>query len=246
MKNCGIFFAAVLFAALTAAGCTPAAEKQTERAAVVSDSVRLWEPSDTVVCVVFGHGYTEDVFLSDTLELLSQQFGMEDDGGFIRPMIYPDDFTRGGVERIFWLSDIAEDDTVSGVITLGCPELTYRALSVIRGEKPGFPVLSLFPQDDILAVESHSTAVVDFAAETPAAGEDGIPSLEEETIRNIEAVPALLAESVRLVKNGGFPEPGEPLRTLFADTVGDAWNVAFYVDPETGIRSANHFTLSEK
>jgi hypothetical protein len=208
--------------------------------AIEEPAPKLWGPSTKKVCVVFGPGYTEPEFTEKTLSMLSEQFGLEGEGGLIRPLFYPDDFLYFGIVRISRLSELASDPAVSAVITLGGPDGTALGLSTLRAQRSDIRIISAFPQDDPIAIEGVSHGVIDFARE-----EESLIAEEQSLEEDLKAVPDMIVPMIDFAISDYTPQMGEPLRGVIADLF-DSWTVSFYTDPETGMRSGNHFILTEK
>ncbi|MDR1748328.1 MAG: DUF3798 domain-containing protein [Spirochaetaceae bacterium] len=235
-----VFFLGIVFYLFFVTGCFSDTEKKEIEVPVSEESAaKLWAPSEKKVCVVFGPGYTEPEFTGKALEMLSEQFGLEADGGLIRPLYYPDDFLYFGIVRISRLSELASDAAVTAVITIGGPEGTALGLSLLRAQRSDIRIISAFPQDDPVAIEGTSAIVIDF----DRGGDDLIA--EEQALNDLDAVPDLLRSMADIAIAGDIPVMGEPLRVFAADLF-DPWTVQFYIDPETGMRSGNHFILARK
>ena len=114
-----------------------------------------WHFAEKKICVIFGYNYNNDEFVNEALSLFSREYGLAEDGGLVLPLVYPKDFLHSGRARISSLKDLVSDYMLDGMIILGAPEATHRALGVIEdefgGKKP-YPVASFFPQDDMLSI----------------------------------------------------------------------------------------------
>ena len=181
-----------------------------------------------ITAVLFAYNYNSPEFLKDCLAYLDSEFGLEENGGIIRPLVFPDDFKTNGRVRNNILRDYVRDTNVNALIALGAPEDTAAALTVLRDQGWKTPVYSLFPQDEPLPSEYVSAFVLENA------------DLQRHV--DSEALFLLLANLVRYSQSAEEVSAASIKNTL-QDIAGFAWQVLPYIDTETGIRPANHFVL---
>ncbi len=181
-----------------------------------------------VTAVLFAYNYNSPEFVKDCLDYLDQKFGLEKNGGAIRPIIYPDDFQKANRIRISYIRDYVRDTNVNALITFGAPEDTAAALTVLRDQGWKTPVYSLFPQDELLPVEYVSSFV-----------------LENDDLQRQVDADALFLLTSRLVQYAQSAEEltATTIKNALQSVVGFDWQVLPYTDTETGIRPANHFVL---
>ncbi|AEE16053.1 hypothetical protein [Treponema brennaborense] len=202
------------------------------------------------IAVLFGYGYNDDAFVSSALEKLRPAFGLVQDGGAVIPLVFPDDFKRGGTARISALSALLEANGADGLVLLGAPEGTHAALARMQdagGGSVGYPVFSLLPQDDLLGMEAGCDLVLEYM---PAANE-GAATAEETSVFVSGNIPDLLVRAVGYLSL--FPQDAVDLSgSAYADLLqharqltGSEWTVTRYVDPETGLRPVNHFVIEQ-
>ena len=91
---------------------------------------------------------------------------MQDTPGLIKILVYPQDFTVSGKVRITSLYTILKDENPAGLVTLGAPEGLCNAIAKLEDSQENsvlpYPVIQLFPQDNILGAEAVSTIVLDY------------------------------------------------------------------------------------
>lgn len=217
---------------------------------IEEDSRPKWQPSEKKICIVFGYGYNSEQFVKKELECLEFNFGLSDgteNSGLILPYVFPDDFTVGSTGRISKLTSLLEDVKLAGIITLGAPEYTNNTLAAFREtmeEGSEFPIYTLFPQDDILAIEATSDFVLDKAVEQSENIQDMQAEAEQIVVSGIEDI---IENAVDYMIQ--FPKPLENdvnLRMHVSKIAGTKYNIKRYVDPETGLSSINHFIIESK
>lgn len=204
-----------------------------------------WQQTDERIAVVFGYGYTDSSFYDNVLSVFSDNYGLDSEGGLILPLSFPSDFNYEGVlGRISSLPDILSEKNIQALIIVGAPESTHRALALLQDrseidEKYRFPVYSLFPQDDILGIEAGSHVVIDFAQFG-----SGHTMGEEVGLQHLDLVPEIILSVIKNASN--FPEnaSSSSLLNFLKKTLGANWKVDLKIDPETGLRSKNHFTIA--
>ena len=188
-----------------------------------------WHFSERKICVVFGYSYNSDDFVSKAKAALSADYGLSEDGGLILPLIFPDDFLHGGRSRVSLLKDLVSQYELDGMIILGAPEAFNRALASIEDDfdrqKP-YPVVSFFPQDDLLAMESVSDLVFEKGSE----------------ISSDEMIEILKATVEYLPACGGSLELRSEMEHA-RQMLGNLKAIKRYVDSETGLAAENHFIL---
>lgn len=267
--------AAVSMTALLLISCgnkTNTEKKSSDENKTVKEEKRPhWEPTAEKICVVFGYGYNSEEFIKAEVAHLEEYYGLSDgteNSGLIIPYVYPDDFKVGNTGRISKLVNYLDDVKVCGVITVGAPEYTSNTLSQLKekmlieepvaankddseevqGVKP-YPIYTLFPQDDILAIEATSDFVMDRAVDQS----DKIEDMEKEEndasdaqlVKTIDIQPILdnAIDYILLTK--------KPLKSdakllgHVTKIAGDEYKIKRYIDPETGLSSINHFIIED-
>ncbi|MBQ3824898.1 MAG: hypothetical protein II811_02045 [Spirochaetaceae bacterium] len=194
-----------------------------------SDSEHSWNLSERKICVIFGYGYNSDEFVSHAVEELSSQYGLAEDGGLIVPLVFPNDFLHAGRARISLLKDLVSSFDLDGMIILGAPEATNKALAAIEddfGGKKSYPVVAFFPQDDMLAMESVCDLV--FEKTLDISSEEMLLILK----KTVDYLPAC-AGSLELRTEIDHAK----------QMLGDIKTIKRYVDSDTGLTPENHFIL---
>lgn len=213
------------------------------------------KPTKKKLCIVFGYGYTSEYWVHKETLHLKDYYGLSDEtfsdqSGLVVPLSWPEDFLVGKTGRISKLNEILETADVCGIITLGAPEFTNNALARFREDKEEseyFPIYSLFPQDDILAMEAVSDFVLDKAVEASDNIEEIENAKEEAKQVIVNGIEGIIDRAIEyIVKN---PEPlksDAQLPSHVNNIIGENFSIKRYVDPETGLSSINHFIIEEK
>lgn len=238
-----------LFMTFSFIGCRNNSKKNAKNAIENTDAVlqnlQKWQETDKRVALVLGLGYTEDHFVEELLSVLGDEFGLDAENGLIYPLLFPDDFVYNGVKgRISSLPDILMEKKLRAVYIVGAPEGTHRALATMQDKKEtetalDIPVFSLFPQDDVLGIESGSDIVIDFGQfYSPS------PMSEEGGLEHLSLVPEILHSLIKKESLFDRNFSSKEKKTFLEKSLGLAWNVETSVDLQTGLRSKNHFDIS--
>lgn len=210
------------------------------------------------VVVLLGYGYNEGIIKENLLAALDQEYGFAESGGIIIPLIYPDDFISLGYERISLLPERIEEQlneyidgtsdspltALMALITLGAPDGTHGALADLQDATIDTAVFSIFSQDDVLGTESGSDLVIDYRP-VQIEGVSAFDTTEETNLSYpddaFEVIAPLINTALnwKQIENDGLLIPA--LRTEFLKRT--ACNLFVYVDPQTGLRSQNHYVL---
>ena len=251
------FFSFTLAAlSLFAAGCTKKEKPavfQTDSNDVIQLEVReavekegekggqeVWHNEEGVICVLFGHGFNDEHFILDATQKLSSEYGLEEDGGLVFLLSYPEDF-KGKISNLHSLLD---EKVVKGLIILGAPEGTHNELAHIEedwDENVPYPIFSFFPRDDMLGQESTCNFVLEYAR---TGTEDD--SLFQEEHEGLDATAeTIVIKAVRYMAE--LPGPLPPDKDLHSHVQAIAGNIPVhrYTNRETGIQSINHFVMEQ-
>ncbi|NLM00392.1 MAG: hypothetical protein GX220_02920 [Treponema sp.] len=225
-----------------------------------------WTEVDGYIAVLFGLGYNEESFVAETIMMIQQKYGMTTEIGPALPIIFPKDFRYSGYTRVSLLPEILKEKKISALIVLGAAENMHIPLNVIKenmakGETEEFPIISLFPQDDVLGIESASDLVYDFLLEESIlSAQDNFfdekkltetemaeQIMKEESLPFFSDIPTLVvdvASNIMVFKEK--KQRGEKLFDI-ASSVFDnkKWKVFPYYDAESGLKSYNHFLLKK-
>ena len=212
----------------------------------LQDSPQKWHITNKRICVLFGYDFNNDDIKAPLIRLLAENFGLAEDGGLIYPVSYPDDFKHGvrGYASDFTAILQSDELDLAGVVLLGAPENTHIALARNQDkweQKVPYPVIALFPQDDVLGIESTCDIVVDKSQTTGITG-DVAP---EESDGQIHAkAPEIIIETIRYIQLlDGAPSRAQELHKHMAQML-EGFQFHHYTDPETGLQSINHFVLN--
>ncbi len=210
------------------------------------------------VVVLMGYGYNEGDEKTQLIHALDEHYGLYEKEGIIIPFTYPDDFVSFGYERISLLPNNIEDalfevtgsrdlSQVGVLLTIGAPEGAHYALANLQDSVFEGQIFSVFSQDDILGTEAGSTLVIDYSI-SQSAQEEGLETLGEIDL----SYPDDVFNVVSPLINAGllWNDLGETglfvsaLRSSYARNTECDFYV--YIDPQTGLRSENHYVLTQK
>ena len=248
MKKHFVFYTAFLpMLICTVFSCTKKYSRIAENAYYAESSgaesaVQLWHPSMERICILFGYGYNDSEFTEKMIADLEKRYGSSADGGLIIPLIFPDDFKKGGRTYVTELSDLLEDENVCGIILLGAPDGTHKAVARLQDYFGGtlpYPVFSFFSQDDVLAMEDSSDILIDKAQKAKI---DGMVDHEDE-LTFVEEVPQILKTAVHIMALSDSPFEKNAALLEIAKKLACGVKIERYVDADTGLVSVNHFVL---
>ncbi|MCQ2585028.1 MAG: hypothetical protein MJ185_05505 [Treponema sp.] len=210
----------------------------------IEERNQLWHATNKKIIILFGYNYNDESFVEKATKKLSDSFGLSEDGGVIVPVVFPDGFRHKDKAVTSDLFNILDDSSldIAGFISLGAPEKTYRALTRIQDQWNGqipFPVISMFPQDDILGIEDTSSIVINQVQQ--AESDENLITESEET--GIQDAEEILANAVSyILELEGAPEKDAALATHVRQMLPEK-KVHRYTDSETGLYSINHFVI---
>lgn len=251
MKN--ILFTAVLFS-LIFCSCT----KQKKEYVPSVDTIQLeieeapitlekknskWSNENGCILVLLGYGFNTDSFINTEFNSLVNKFGLDENGGLLYPVTFPDDFKHGNTTRVSDLNNFINDKNLKGILLLGAPEGINIPLSkqndIWNGKLP-YSVFSFFPQEDVLAME----ATADFILEEDRSKEDAALEQINQTID--PAIYPIIDFAIRYMAELPAPLPKDTdLHTHVQQIAGKSFTVRRYVDSETGLQSINHFVMEK-
>lgn len=205
-----------------------------------------WHITQKRICVVFGYDFNEENEINEILDILQDRYGLAKDGGLIYPLTFPDDFKSGGRSyynnfRLILQNDI---ENLAGVIILGAPERTHDALARNQdfwNMNVPYPVVALFPQDDILGLESTCDIVIDKGQNANFNGE--ILGEDSPGISIPEASDILVQTINYIATLDGTLEKDKSLASNVLYMLKNR-QIHHYTDPETGLQSVNHFVIN--
>lgn len=205
-----------------------------------------WHVTNKRICVVFGYDFNSQEQTSNLLALLSENFGLDSENGLIYPLVYPTDFKHGARSYATDLSNELQDNEheLIGVVILGAPENTHTALARNQDKwnrEIPYPVVALFPQDDVLGLEATCDIIIDKGQSSNISSEVA----EEETEGQlISEAPAVLVETIRYIANLTYALPKDSSVQTHVAQMYKGRSFHNYTDPETGLKSINHFVLN--
>lgn len=213
---------------------------------LLESQTQRWHVTNKRVCVIFGYDFNAPEAVEKFTALLQERYGLENDGGLIYTLTYPDSFKHGVRSYSTELSSLltSTDRDLAGIVILGAPENTHTAFAKLQDfweQAVPFPVYALFPQDDVLGLESTCDFVLDKEQQTDLTG-DIAP---EETVSEIilEA-PEVLTDCIDYMLNMEGPFVKDSTLPKHVQQMLKDKKIHHYVDPESGIQSINHFVLN--
>ena len=210
------------------------------------ESPQKWHVTNKRVCVLFGYDFNNPEIQEELLALLKENFGLDEDGGLIYPVSYPDDFKHGvrGYASDFAAILQSDDLDLAGIVLLGAPENTHTALAKNQDkweQNVPYPVIALFPQDDVLGIESTCDIVVD---KGQTAGLTGEIAPEESDGQIHQNAAEIIVETIKYIQLlDGAPSRTKDLQKHMTQML-EGFQFHHYTDPETGLQAINHFVLN--
>ena len=209
-------------------------------------SPQKWHVTNKRVCVLFGYDFNNPEIEESLLAVLRDNFGLDEDGGLIYPISYPDDFKHGVRGYASDFAAILQNNELdlAGVVLLGAPEKTHIALAENQDkweQEVPYPVVALFPQDDVLGIESTCDIVVD---KGQTAGLTGEIAPEESDAQIHQNAAEIIVETIKYIQLlDGAPSRTQELQKHMAQML-EGFQFHHYTDPESGLQSINHFVLN--
>lgn len=210
-------------------------------------SPQTWHITNKRLLVLFGYDFNTPEIVDEYKTLLSNTFGLSDDGGLIYPVVYPGDFKHGVKGYVNDLLTVLQDDEYDfcGVVLLGAPERTHSALAKNQDKwdlSVPYPVIALFPQDEVLGIEATCDVVLDKGQTAEITG--GIVP-EESVGLFIEDAPEILVSTINYMLTLSGPLPNNATLQQHLSQMLKDKKIHHYQDPETGLQSVNHFVLNQ-
>ena len=213
---------------------------------ILESQNQTWHVTNKRVCIIFGYDFNSPEAVEKFTALLGERYGLESDGGLIYTMIYPDSFKHGakGYATELTAALTGTEKDLAGIIILGAPEHTHTAFAKLQDfweMGVPYPIYALFPQDDVLGLESTCDFVLDKEQVTDLTG-DIAP--EETASEIILEAPEVLTDCIdyMLEIEGPFVKDSSLPKHIMQMLKNK--KIHHYVDPETGIQSINHFVLN--
>ncbi|MBC6714412.1 hypothetical protein [Treponema sp. Marseille-Q3903] len=247
---------AILFAASFFTGLTCCKQEQIETSTSNTIEIKLqtgntenlistpqkWHVTNKRILVLFGYDFNTPEIKETIIEMLGDNYGLDQDGGLIYPLVYPDDFKRGTRSYISELTSYlqSDDKEFAGVILLGAPENTHAALARNQdkwNQEVPYAVIALFPQDDVLGIESTCDIVLDKGLSAEITDDEVEGELIAEAPEIIkQAVDYLIDTETSFTRDSSLQRH---LKNILKD-----FKFHHHTDPETGLQSINHFILN--
>lgn len=201
---------------------------------------QTWHITNKRICVIFGYDFNTPEIYEPLKAQLSQKFGLNEDGGLIYPLVYPEDFKHAPKGYSSDLYSILNDDEndFAGLIILGAPEKTHLALARLQDkweQTVPYPIIALYPQDDVLGMEAACDVVIDQGQNS-----DGNLEESEQVISDADEV---LIETINYLIALGVPMTRDTSVQTHVQQMYKNKNIRRYVDSESGLQSINHFVF---
>ena len=219
---------------------------ETKALSDLMNTTQKWHLTNKRVAVLFGYDFNNEDVKADLLAVLQENFGLAEEGGLIYPITYPEDFKHGvrGYASDFAAILQSDELDLAGVVLLGAPENTHIALARNQdkwNQEVPYPVVALFPQDDVLGIESTCDIVVD---KGQTAGLTGEIAPEESDGQIHQNAPEIIVETIKYIQLlDGAPSRTKELQTHMKQML-EGFQFHHYTDPESGLLSINHFVLN--
>lgn len=217
-----------------------------ESEASIFSDIQMWHAVNKRILVLFGYDFNYYPVADNLKVYLEKQYGLDKDDGLIYPIVYPEGFKHGGRNYSSDLFAVLNDDSVefAGIVILGAPENTHLALARLQdvwGGKVPYPVVALFPQDEVLGLESTCDFVIDKNQNGSVKNDN---DLSEENSEFLEDTPVILSNIIDylLAVDSSFTRNSDIL--VHVNQALKNRSVQHFVDPESGIPSVNHFVLN--
>lgn len=260
-KSCFFAFTILIFTLITSCGKKTVINSENSTQLKLSDAAETAFYDEPVshpitgkkIAVLLGYGFNSPETAKEYSDFLEEKFSLEKNNGMLLVMNYPEDFKRTGRSFATEFFNIITNDELDlcGIITLGAPEFTHLALARNQDkwdEEVPYPVISLFPQDDILGIEATNDIVLDKGQSIEIEDElsDSSDSGEKSNTSPFsedDSTKQILASVINYVSMAEGPL--SELNELQAHLSKILKNAKFhnYTDPETGLKSINHFVL---
>ncbi|MBR1639908.1 MAG: hypothetical protein IJ688_11030 [Treponema sp.] len=204
-----------------------------------------WHITNKRLFVLFGYDFNTPQVYEPILSILKERYGLDSDGGLILPYIYPSDFRHGTRGYSSDLLAILQDSTYDfcGVLLIGAPENTHYAIARNQDEwqDTPYPVIALFPQDDILGLEATCDIVLDKGF---TAGLKGDTVEDETTAQAFPEAPEIITETIDYILELNGPLEKNTSIQNHVLQMYHGKKIHHYTDPETGLQAINHFVLN--
>lgn len=213
----------------------------------IDNLISKWHVTNKRIYVLYGYGFNATESVEQINAILEKRYGFDEDEGLICPLVYPSDFKHNGkaiATELFHILAESQHD-IAGVLLLGAPDTTHIALGRLQDfwdMNIPYPIIALYPQDDVLGLESSCDIVIDRLQKK----QNDIET--EEEIFNNTITQDTLTSIVNILDyiitlNGTIPKNSD--LQVHAQQMLSNKKLEMYVDPESGIKSINHFVIQE-
>lgn len=213
--------------------------------AEISTKPQSWHVTDKRILVILGYGFNDATIVSELKDCLEENFGLDEENGLVKVQVFPDDFKRG---NRFYPSELYSkiqetEKELSGIVILGAPENTHIALARNQdawNQEVPYPVIALFPQDEVLGLEATCDIVLDKGQSVSLTGEIDPSEIESQLAQES---PEILVETIKYIQSLNYSlEKTSSIQVHLMQMLQNK-NIRHYIDPESGLQSINHFIL---
>lgn len=191
------------------------------------------------ICIVFGYGFNDDEYVTSTIKDLKETFGDTDQGELLYTIVFPGDVKN----RVMNLYDLINEKDIKGLLILGAPQNTHFMVAKIQDyweQEVPYPIFSFFPKDDVLGQQG----TCNFILETQQTTEDETPEATKEMEKYLQKESLdLLKNSIHFIVTLPAPLPLDSNLMNHVEKIAGNKKIRRYQDPETGIKTKNHFIL---
>lgn len=210
-----------------------------------SKKAQKWHATNKRIFLFLGHSYNSPEIIEQINFTIEENFGFAENDGLIIQKIFPNDFKYSNKSFFTIFADELKhsNEDFLAIILLGAPENTHIALSRYQDfweQEIPFPIISLFPQDETLGIESTCDIVIDKSQAVEITGEQ-ISEENEESI--VEDYCEILINCINYVKNIDFPLQKDFSLKQHTIQMLKTKKIKNFIDPETGLQSINHFII---
>ena len=189
--------------------------------------------------ILLGYGFNTAKNQKTILSLLDENFGLDENGGLIVPVIFPDNLHS----RIMNFYDIVKGKDSYGIILLGAPERTNFMLEKVLDEWDEYTeqnIFSFFPQEETLGQEANCTALIDYERHITSDNHN----LEEEVLKIDSSFYSMLLSTIEyMIYAPGVFEKNTELYEHVKQMLSTN-TLKHYTDAESNLTSINHFIIN--
>lgn len=224
---------------------TLSVSKANEQKIKFEDTVKQWHVTNKRIFVLYGYAFNDEETIKKFDELLQDRYGLDSDGGLICTLTYPDSFKHNGKSYSSELYSILSETEkeIAGVVILGAPETTHIALGRLQDfwdMQIPYPIIALFPQDDVSGLQSTCDIVIDKSQKVDISGDVEPEEIEAQPVEEAAGILKNTLDYI-ITLNGSIAKDSD--MAVHVSQLLQNYSYSNYVDSETGLKSINHFIL---